>query len=162
MITDRESEIRAAIVAHPELNDRQLGKLLDIRLWSKVRRVREALAAEAPAPAPPRLLAPDVPAASDVVTPRQPVIALHQVIVCANCGREGTPAERQPDWCKACASDPTAAGYRAAWPRPELSPAAQISLDLLASFADNPAAADLLRRRYLRYRAADYHILEAS
>jgi hypothetical protein len=51
MITLREPEIRAALLEHPELDDRAIGKLLDIRLWSKVRLVRKAMATEATAAA---------------------------------------------------------------------------------------------------------------
>lgn len=155
MIHRREAEIRAAIAAHPELDDRQIGRLLDIRLWSKVRLVRAAMAAEradaaartcptcgyvaktvgglavhdarrhivraappapappAPAPPPVAILADDVPAATDAPAPRQPVIAPNPVIVCTNCGREGTPAAADPTRCKACGASEEIALVRA-------------------------------------------------
>jgi hypothetical protein len=49
-IHPRETEIRQALVAHPELDDRQIGRIAGVNRWSRVRLVREALAAEAPPP----------------------------------------------------------------------------------------------------------------
>jgi hypothetical protein len=159
----REPEIRAALVAHPELTDRQIGKLLDIRLWSKVRLVREAVAAEEPAPPPaakpPQILADDVPAASDAPARQRSAIAVHAVIVCANCGREGTPADADPTRCKACHAG--GAEWRARWPTPPRSAAAEVALALLSEATD-PAAGERLRRRYLRARAVDWKILEVK
>lgn len=53
MIHPREAEIRQALAEHPELDDRQIGAIAGIRRWSKVRLVREAMAAEAAQAAPP-------------------------------------------------------------------------------------------------------------
>jgi hypothetical protein len=52
MITRSEPKIRQAIAAHPELDDRQIGRIVGINRWSKVRLVRAAMAAEARAPQP--------------------------------------------------------------------------------------------------------------
>ena len=112
MITIREPDIRHAIAGHPELTDRQIATRLGMRCWSKVRLVRAAIAAEVnpppPVSLPVSLLAPDDAA------PRQPVIAANPTVVCANCGREGTPAPAQPAWCKPCWAG--GADWRATWP----------------------------------------------
>ncbi len=44
----RAATIRAAILAHPALSDRAIAKLLDLRLWSKVKQERAAMQAERP------------------------------------------------------------------------------------------------------------------
>ena len=163
----REMEIRAALAAHPDHTDRVIAHILGINRWSRVSRVRAALAAgEAPPPPPDpalicphpdcgfvaktpgglgvheaashrrpaataaelagearvyhgtqpepvALLADDVPAASDAPPPTPPIVP-SAVIVCGNCGKPGTPAPSRPDWCKACATSPEAAAWRAA------------------------------------------------
>jgi hypothetical protein len=185
VITTREPAIRQALVERPDLTDRQIAKLLDIRLWSKVCLVREIMAAEASPPPPwacascgaaetpaisdptrceacvratnaPPAPAPDVPAASDLA-PRQPVIVANPTAICANCGREGTPAPDHLEWCKACHAG--GASVRARWPAPPRSPGVDLALALLNE-TDNPFIAERLRRHYLRARAADYGILE--
>lgn len=155
MIHKREDEIRAALREHwPALNYRQIGKLLDVRLWSKVRLVHQAMLAEV---TPVEILADDVPAATDVSAPRLRQIAVNPVICCERCGREGTPANDRPTWCKPCASGMGEA--RAAWPTPPTSAGAQTALALIPT-AD-AAALSHLRRHYLRARAIDFGILEA-
>lgn len=106
MSIPREAEIREALANNPDLTDRQIARLLDIRLWSKVRRVRELLAAEAAA----------TPVVEVLPAPRLPQIAAHPTVICGNCGREGTPADADPTRCKACHAGGAAA--RAAWPTP--------------------------------------------
>ncbi|MEI7537293.1 MAG: hypothetical protein WCJ76_08770 [Comamonadaceae bacterium] len=67
-VSDMRSSIMGAIQAHPELNDREIAKLLKWRWWSDVRDIRRsqarAIAVAAPLPAPP-------PAPAVTIEPRR-------------------------------------------------------------------------------------------
>lgn len=132
--------VRAAIHSHPELNDRQLARLLKIRAYTKVQAVRQQLEAELAEQ-------PLAPAA----------LTLAPTIVCENCGREGTPHLACPTWCKACQAG--GAEARANWGPPALSSGSKLALELLAEFGHTDAGSSL-RCDLLRARARDWNILE--
>lgn len=69
----RAAQIRAAILAHPELDDRAIAKLVDLRLWNWVRQIRAALAAPEGPPA-------------DAVLPKASHPAADALRTCAVCG----------------------------------------------------------------------------
>jgi len=84
-------------------------------------------------------------------------VAIRPTIICANCGREGTPASAHPTWCKACAAG--ADEVRGAWDPPPPSPQTQAALAMIERAGPNRI--DGSRLTYLRLRAQDYANQEA-
>lgn len=143
---ETDAAIREAILADPDLNDRQIAALVERRLrtriggHTRVRQIRAELHAAPDEPPPPPTPGP--------------------LVLCRNCDREGTPSPRDPTLCKACGISPETAAHRARQ-FPPRSTGAQVALDILGRTTD-PYIAHAARRAYVRERAADFGILQTQ